>query len=271
METPSLCGWVSEECRDGALQRIGGQKGLQLPRSGACRAAVPLAEYIGMERIEKRHRQMADYVLEGNGRARAESWSRRDAALRCAIGRVKWRRYTFRTNRKLDVETKSIRLRGGGRPKDSLSTPYYLLRKGPRQIWRLSMSTRKGSRSLKTREDQRFSNQLKGKRSAKFAVEASLVPDRVSRGKACRPSRNISCRLSTGIGLPISVALGRHSAVASGIIEFILMVLAAAVASIRQIALPVLRARSGGYGIAFALLFRRQASRPITTASCMPR
>ena len=54
-----------------------------VPALWGLRAAVQLANHIGLERIERRHRQLADYILQEMVQRGAESWTSPDpAALR---------------------------------------------------------------------------------------------------------------------------------------------------------------------------------------------
>ena len=90
------------------------------------RAAVKLANDVGIERIEKRHRQMADYIHAEMMKRGAESWTSPDPYLRCAIvsvnvppvDRMEMENWMWKTHR--------IRIRGGQPSKLRLSTPYYL-------------------------------------------------------------------------------------------------------------------------------------------------
>ncbi len=82
-----------------------------------------------MERIEKRHRKSADYIMAEMVKRGAESWTSPDSALRCGIVTV-----NVPGLKRMDLEnwlwqTKKIRIRGGDPSKLRLSTPYYLLRK----------------------------------------------------------------------------------------------------------------------------------------------
>ena len=52
------------------------------------RAAIKLANDIGMDRIERRHRQLCDYILAEMVKRGAESWTSPDPALRGAIATV---------------------------------------------------------------------------------------------------------------------------------------------------------------------------------------
>ena len=119
-------GWDEPKLRAERFQRIGSSN---VPSLWGMRAAVKLANDIGLERIERRHRKMADYILGEMMKRGAESWTSPDAALRCAIASVNVPPIQI-----MEIETwmwqnKKIRIRGGGPSKIRLSTPYYLLRK----------------------------------------------------------------------------------------------------------------------------------------------
>ncbi len=119
-------GWDDTKIRAERFQRIGSSN---VPALWGLRAAIKLANDIGMERIEKRHRQTADYILREMVKRGAESWTSPDAALRCGIATV-----NVPHLQRMDLEnwlwqTKKIRIRGGEPSKLRLSTPYYLLRK----------------------------------------------------------------------------------------------------------------------------------------------
>lgn len=119
-------GWEEAKLRAERFQRIGSSN---VPSLWGLRASIDLANKIGMERIEKRHRRQADYVLEQMMKRGAESWTSPDPALRCAIVTV-----NVPPIQRMDLEnwlwkTHKIRIRGGEPSKLRLSTPYYLLRK----------------------------------------------------------------------------------------------------------------------------------------------
>jgi isopenicillin-N epimerase len=119
-------GWDEPKLRAERFQRIGSSN---VPALWGMRAAVQLANQIGMERIEKRHRQMADYILKEMVQRGAESWTSPDAALRCAIAAVNVAPIQITEIENWMWKTKKIRIRGGAPSKIRLSTPYYLLRK----------------------------------------------------------------------------------------------------------------------------------------------
>jgi selenocysteine lyase/cysteine desulfurase len=119
-------GWDDTKIRAERFQRIGSSN---VPALCGLKASIEFANQIGMDRIEKRHRQMADHILAGMLSRDAKSWTSPAAALRCAIATV-----TIAPYRMPDPETwlwreKRIRIRGGLPSKVRLSTPYYLLKK----------------------------------------------------------------------------------------------------------------------------------------------
>jgi isopenicillin-N epimerase len=119
-------GWNDTKIRAERFQRIGSSN---VPALWGLRAAVQLANEIGMERIEKRHRQMGDYILKEMMQRGAESWTSPDPALRCAIAAVNVPPIQIAEIENWMWKTKKIRIRGGAPSKIRLSTPYYLLRK----------------------------------------------------------------------------------------------------------------------------------------------
>ena len=119
-------GWEEPKLRAERFQRIGSSN---VPSLLGLRASIDLANKIGMVRIERRHRQQADYILGEMMKRGAESWTSPDPALRCAIVTV-----NVPPIQRMDLEnwlwkTYKIRIRGGEPSKLRLSTPYYLLRK----------------------------------------------------------------------------------------------------------------------------------------------
>jgi isopenicillin-N epimerase len=119
-------GWDEPQLRAERLQRIGSSN---VPSLWGLRAAIELANNIGLDRIEKRHRQLANYILEQMLKRGAESWTSADSSLRCAIVTV-----NVPPLSRMDLEnwlwkTHKIRIRGGDPNKLRLSTPYYLQKK----------------------------------------------------------------------------------------------------------------------------------------------
>ncbi len=119
-------GWDDTKLRAERFQRIGSSN---VPALCGLRAAIEFANQIGMERIEKRQRQMADYVLGEMVKRGATSWTSPDAALRCAITTV-----NVPPVKRMELENwlwkeKKIRIRGGEPSKLRISTPYFVLHK----------------------------------------------------------------------------------------------------------------------------------------------
>src|SRR5438874_5709333 len=119
-------GWDDTKLRAERFQRIGSSN---VPTLCGLRAAIEFANQIGMERIEKRHRQMADYVLAEMTKRGAVSWTSPNAALRCGIVTV-----NVPPLDRMDLENwlwkeKKVRIRGGQPSKLRISMPYFVLRK----------------------------------------------------------------------------------------------------------------------------------------------
>jgi isopenicillin-N epimerase len=116
-------GWDDSKIRAERFQRIGSSN---VPALWGLRAAIKMANDIGIERIERRHRALGDYLLAEMTKRKAESWTSPDPALRCAIITV-----NVPPVPRLDLENwlwkaHKIRIRGADPSKLRLSTPYYL-------------------------------------------------------------------------------------------------------------------------------------------------
>src|SRR5271155_5271279 len=116
-------GWDDPKLRAERFQRIGSSN---LPALWGLRASVKLANDIGLDRIERRHRALADYILDQMTKRGATSWTSPDASMRCAIATVNVPPLV-----RMDLEhwlwtVKKIRIRGAEPSKLRLSTPYYL-------------------------------------------------------------------------------------------------------------------------------------------------
>jgi selenocysteine lyase/cysteine desulfurase len=116
-------GWNEPELKAERFQRIGSSN---VPALMGLRASIKLANDIGMERIEQRHRHLANYMLAEMTKRGAQSWTSPDPTLRCAIVTV-----NVPPVHRMDLEnwmwtTQKIRIRGGEPSKLRLSTPYYL-------------------------------------------------------------------------------------------------------------------------------------------------
>jgi selenocysteine lyase/cysteine desulfurase len=122
--TIASSGWDDPKLRAERFQRIGSSN---VPSLWGLRAAIGLAESIGMERIERRHRAMADFVLDRMLKRGAESITSPDPALRCGIVSVNVPPLARMELEKWLWSQHKIRIRGGEPSKLRLSTPYYVL------------------------------------------------------------------------------------------------------------------------------------------------
>ena len=118
-------GWNEPKLKAERFMHIGSSNVAML---WGLRAAIDFCNAIGLDRIEKRHRKMADYLHGEMVKRGAETWTSSDPALRCAIATV-----NVPPIKRMDLEnwmwsTHKIRIRGGEPSKLRLSTPYYLLK-----------------------------------------------------------------------------------------------------------------------------------------------
>ena len=119
-------GWDDTKIRAERFQRIGSSN---VPQLCGLKASIELANSIGMDRIEKRHRKMADYILKEMLARDAKSWTSPDAAMRCGIATVTIAPYKMPEPEMWMWKEKKVRIRGGLPSKIRLSTPYYLRKK----------------------------------------------------------------------------------------------------------------------------------------------
>jgi selenocysteine lyase/cysteine desulfurase len=118
-------GWDDVKIRAERFQRIGSSN---VPALWGLRASIQLANEIGMDRIERRHRASCDYILAQMLKRGAVSWTSPDASLRCAIATVNVPPLPRMELEKWLWQEKKIRIRGADPHKLRLSTPYYLSR-----------------------------------------------------------------------------------------------------------------------------------------------
>lgn len=116
-------GWDDKKIRAERFQRIGSSN---VPALWGLRASIQLASDIGLDRIEKRHRQMCDYILAEMLKRGAVSWTSPDPAMRCGIATV-----NVPPLPRMELENwlwkeRKIRIRGADPHKLRLSTPYYI-------------------------------------------------------------------------------------------------------------------------------------------------
>jgi selenocysteine lyase/cysteine desulfurase len=120
--TVTTAGWDDPKLKAERFQRIGSSN---VPSLWGFRAALDFAGKLGMDRIERRNRALADYIMAGMIRRGAESWTSPDPALRCAIATFNIPPIQIGELENALWKQQRIRIRGGG-SKIRLSTPYYL-------------------------------------------------------------------------------------------------------------------------------------------------
>ncbi len=118
-------GWNDPKLRAERFQRIGSSN---VPALLGLRAALKLATDIGMERIERRHRQMTDYVHGELVKRGVQSWTSPHPALRCAISSYNLAPIVTMDMEKWLWKNHKVRIRGGAPSRLRMSTPYYLSR-----------------------------------------------------------------------------------------------------------------------------------------------
>ena len=121
--TVTTAGWDDKIIRAERFQRIGSSN---VPSLMGLRASIQMANDIGMDKIEKRHRELANYMLAQMLQRGAESWTSPDPAMRCAIVTVNVPPIQRMKLEDWMWKTQKIRIRGGDPSKLRLSTPYYL-------------------------------------------------------------------------------------------------------------------------------------------------
>ena len=121
--TVTTAGWDDTKIRAERFQRIGSSN---VPSLMGLRASIQMANEIGMDKIEKRHRELANYMLAQMVQRGAESWTSPDPAMRCAIVTVNVPPVKRMALEDWMWKTQKIRIRGGEPSKLRLSTPYYL-------------------------------------------------------------------------------------------------------------------------------------------------
>ena len=124
--TVTTAGWDDKKIRAERFQRIGSSN---VPSLMGLRASIQMANDIGMDKIEKRHRELANYMLAQMEQRGAESWTSPDPTMRCAIVTVNVPPVQRMALEKWMWTTQKIRIRGGEPSKLRLSTPYYLRKK----------------------------------------------------------------------------------------------------------------------------------------------
>jgi len=118
-------GWDDPKLKGERFMHIGSSNVAML---WGLKAAIDFCNAIGLDRIEKRQRMLADHLHGEMMKRGAETWTSPDPALRCAIATV-----NVPPIQRMELENwiwkqHKIRIRGGEPSRLRLSTPYYLLK-----------------------------------------------------------------------------------------------------------------------------------------------
>ena len=97
-----------------------------IPTLMGLNAAVAFANAIGIDRIEKRNRMLADHIHAEMMKRGAESWTSPDPALRCAIATVNVPPVQRMELQDWLWKNHKVRIRGGNPSRLRLATPYFL-------------------------------------------------------------------------------------------------------------------------------------------------
>ncbi len=121
----TTAGWDDKASRAARFQQYGSSN---VPIVAGMVASIEFTQKIGLERIEKRERELADYLLEQMIKRGAESWTSPDPSMRRAIVTVNVAPVKMPDLEMWLWKNHRIRIRGGAPNKLRLSTPYYLQR-----------------------------------------------------------------------------------------------------------------------------------------------
>lgn len=124
--TVTTSGWDDPKLRAARFQQVGSSN---VPSLWGYRAAIDFANRIGMDKIEKRHRSMQDYLHGEMIKRGAQALTSTNPAMRCAMSAVNTPPVEITKLEPALWQKYKIRIRGGAPYKIRLSTPYYLLKK----------------------------------------------------------------------------------------------------------------------------------------------
>jgi isopenicillin-N epimerase len=118
-------GWDSTKIRAERFQRFGSSN---VPILAGMNAAIDFCQSIGLDRIEKRHRELNDYMFAEMQKRGAKLWTSTNPAMRCGIVSFSLEPIKIAEMEADLWKSHKIRVRGGAPYKIRLSTPYYLQR-----------------------------------------------------------------------------------------------------------------------------------------------
>lgn len=123
--TVTTHGWDDTKIRAERFQHFGSSN---VPILAGMNAAINFCQQIGLDRIEKRHRELNDYMLAEMQKRGARLWTSSSPAMRCGIVSFSIAPVKIAGMERDLWKDHKIRVRGGDPYKIRLSTPYYLQR-----------------------------------------------------------------------------------------------------------------------------------------------
>lgn len=119
----TTAGWDDPKQRAARFQQYGSAN---IPVVAGMIASIKFAQDIGLDRIEKRHRAMADYAHGEMVKRGAQSWTSPDPTMRCAIAALNIAPIQIYELEAAMWKNHRIRIRGGAPSKIRLATAYYV-------------------------------------------------------------------------------------------------------------------------------------------------
>lgn len=121
--TVTTAGWDDQKMRAQRFQMIGSSN---VPALAGLKASIEFANTIGMDRIEKRQRELNNYAYAEMEKRGMELWTSANPQMRCAIVSFNMPGIKLYDLENTLWKNNKIRIRGGGPSKLRISTPYYL-------------------------------------------------------------------------------------------------------------------------------------------------
>ncbi len=121
----TTAGWDDPKLRAARFQQYGSANE---PIVAGMVASIQFAQQIGLDRIEKRHRQLADYAHAELMKRGAESWTSPATDMRCAIATVNLAPLQMMDFENWIWKQHRIRIRGGAPSKLRFAAGYYVAR-----------------------------------------------------------------------------------------------------------------------------------------------
>lgn len=122
----TTAGWDDPKQRAARFQQYGSSN---IPIVVGMIASIKFAQDIGLDRIEKRHRALADYAHAELMKRGAESWTSPDPSMRCAVAAINLAPVQIGDLETWMWKNHRIRIRGGAPSKLRMAPGYYVQKK----------------------------------------------------------------------------------------------------------------------------------------------